>query len=295
VWDPQTAAAASAHNSSSSATSSTAAGGGSDGGGGGVGVGGADAPSTPGSTQEEVSGTVAQGGYADDAASIDSASDGPSNPRRAGGGGSGSRGSVSTSNSRSHPHGNGSNTNSNSTPFAHPPFPSSSSSSSGIYVPNGIRLDDFVAPPTVLQRQLLDAVAEDAAIEDLYAWIGAAAADKRIDAEALVRETRDLARRQFRARYLAKKIDEALGEDARNIAGLHVQYGSGGGLGMGMNAGGGMGGMGGGMGRPPLSGGGGRGMVAEGSPAGFSQQLDTNNGSPGGWQGYPPSAAMGRR
>ena len=105
--------------------------------------------------------------------------------------------------------------------------PTSTTSSTGLYLPNGMRLDDFIIPATVLQTQLIDAVAEDAAIEDLYTWVGTAADEGRLPPDALVKEIRELARRQFRARYMARKIDSVLTEDVQHLMALQVQYGNG--------------------------------------------------------------------
>lgn len=97
---------------------------------------------------------------------------------------------------------------------------------SGLYLPNGMRLDDFVVPATVLQSQLLDAIAEDNAIEDLYTWVVSSADKGQIRSDTLVKEIRDLARRQFRARYMARKIDAALTEEVRQRLNLQSQYGT---------------------------------------------------------------------
>jgi hypothetical protein len=83
--------------------------------------------------------------------------------------------------------------------------------------------EELVVPPTRLQAQLLDAVAEDAAIEDLYYQVDQALQNGRVtDLDAVLKEVRDLARRQFRLRAIARKIDAALAAEAAAHARLHA-------------------------------------------------------------------------
>lgn len=92
------------------------------------------------------------------------------------------------------------------------------------WLPSGQSVDEVVIPSSRLQAQLLDSVAEDAAIEDLYYLVDSAAERRRIEPDVMVKEIRELARRQFRSRHLARKIDAALEGNARAFAGLHAQY-----------------------------------------------------------------------
>ena len=99
--------------------------------------------------------------------------------------------------------------------------------------PRQVSVEDVVLPVSTLQAQLFDCVAEDSAIEDLYfhlddalrkgAWrcsktrvargcslILSALIPGRVDVDAVLREARELGRKQFRARAIAKAIDAAL-------------------------------------------------------------------------------------
>jgi len=67
-----------------------------------------------------------------------------------------------------------------------------------------------VEPATPLQRQLLRLVAEDVALEDYLGHVEGALRARRIRPDEMVAEVRDVARRQFQARALARKIDAAL-------------------------------------------------------------------------------------
>lgn len=80
--------------------------------------------------------------------------------------------------------------------------------------PQLVSVEDVVVPPTRLQAQLLEAVAEDAAIEDVHFHLLAALKAGRIDLDSMLKEVRELSRRQFRARALARKIDAALAAKA---------------------------------------------------------------------------------
>jgi hypothetical protein len=87
------------------------------------------------------------------------------------------------------------------------PEPASSPSSGASQV---VSLENTVAAATPLQNQLLHAVAEDAAIEECYYYLELALGSNRMDGAAMLSTVRDLARQQFRARYLSKKIDNMI-------------------------------------------------------------------------------------
>jgi Vps23 core domain/UEV domain len=72
------------------------------------------------------------------------------------------------------------------------------------------KIEDVVVPSTKLTEQLLNATAEDAAIEDIYGSIDEALRQGKIDLETSIATVRALARKQFYARALAKKINAAL-------------------------------------------------------------------------------------
>ena len=69
-----------------------------------------------------------------------------------------------------------------------------------------LSVEDVVVPPSVLQAQLLECVALDAASEELYFQLDEALLQKRIGLEVMLEEVRDVARKQFRARATAQKV-----------------------------------------------------------------------------------------
>ena len=73
-----------------------------------------------------------------------------------------------------------------------------------------MRAEDLVVPSTKLSEQLLNVTAEDAAIEDIYGSIDVALRQGKIDLETSISTVRALARKQFYARALAKKINAAM-------------------------------------------------------------------------------------
>jgi len=77
-------------------------------------------------------------------------------------------------------------------------------------------MEELVAAASVLQeqQQLLEAVAEDAAIEDAFLQLDQAARRGRLDADSLMKRSSELALRQFRVRYLSRKIDAMLAQNA---------------------------------------------------------------------------------
>jgi hypothetical protein len=77
-----------------------------------------------------------------------------------------------------------------------------------------VSAETLVVPASRLEAQVLDAVSDDAAVEDIFMLVDEALQAGVIGPEAMLKEVRDLARRQFRARALARKIDAALAEDA---------------------------------------------------------------------------------
>ena len=106
-----------------------------------------------------------------------------------------------------------------------------------------VSVEDVVVPATALQAQLFDCVADDSSIDDLYfqldATLKAGALDPgecwcgsgvhhlsrshcvagHIDVETVLKEVRELGRKQFRARALAKAIDGALWAKLRVASG----------------------------------------------------------------------------
>lgn len=92
-------------------------------------------------------------------------------------------------------------------------------------LPSAVVFEDVAAPASRLQGQLLDAVAEDAALEDLFFQMDELLNSGALEARAMLAEVRELGRRQFRARYLARKLEGALLADRRARAppGMHAQ------------------------------------------------------------------------
>jgi hypothetical protein len=92
-------------------------------------------------------------------------------------------------------------------------------------LPSAVVFEDVAAPASRLQGQLLDAVAEDAALEDLFFQMDELLNSGALEARAMLAEVRELGRRQFRARYLARKLEGALLADrrARAPTGMHSQ------------------------------------------------------------------------
>ena len=107
--------------------------------------------------------------------------------------------------------------------------PPPSSGTAGVPTPSlpaPVSVEDVVVPTSRLQEQLLEAVAEDVAIEGLYAHLSAALGARRISLDDMLKEVRKLANRQFTTRALARKIDAALA--AARISGASTQGGGGG-------------------------------------------------------------------
>jgi hypothetical protein len=92
----------------------------------------------------------------------------------------------------------------------------------------GASAEELVVAASRLEAQVLDAVAEDAAVEDTLLVIDEALSAGAIHMDAMLREVRELAKRQLRARALARKVDAALAEDAARRGG--AASGAGGGM-----------------------------------------------------------------
>jgi hypothetical protein len=82
-------------------------------------------------------------------------------------------------------------------------------------------METLVVPSSRLKAQLLECVAEDAAIEDMYEHLEAALREGVIDIDTMLTEIRKLARQQFKARALARKIDAALANEVAAHAAAH--------------------------------------------------------------------------
>lgn len=72
--------------------------------------------------------------------------------------------------------------------------------------------------------QLLESVVEDAALEDYHAALDEAVTAQCVDVDSMLREVREGARKQFRARYLAKKASAVLSAAAGPAVQMQVAY-----------------------------------------------------------------------
>lgn len=85
----------------------------------------------------------------------------------------------------------------------------------------------LVYPVTPLQRQALRVVSEDIAYEDYLPHVDEALLGKRIGPTEAVAEVREVARKQWQARALGRKIDRALEQAGKARLDLERQYGQG--------------------------------------------------------------------
>lgn len=83
---------------------------------------------------------------------------------------------------------------------------------------------ESVVPTTALGRQLLWRVVEDVAYEDYLPYVDEAVQAGKVRPDEGLAEVRDVARKQFQARALARKIDGALETAARQAADLQRQF-----------------------------------------------------------------------
>jgi len=98
-----------------------------------------------------------------------------------------------------------------------------------------VDVDQIVYCKDTWSQQIVEAVADDHAIEDTLYVLDRALQDGRIDLQTFLKETRNLARKQFFARALAAKILEKQQQQQQSEMGLAVGVpGMPGGLGVGV-------------------------------------------------------------
>ncbi|CAD7924985.1 unnamed protein product [Amoebophrya sp. A25] len=71
-------------------------------------------------------------------------------------------------------------------------------------------VNEFLEPRDVLSRQLLDLIAEEAALDDMILHLEDCLKEKLLPADAWMQEVRDTVRRQFYVRELKKKVIRAV-------------------------------------------------------------------------------------
>ena len=74
-----------------------------------------------------------------------------------------------------------------------------------------VKIDDAVVPTTPLYRQLLNAFAEEQATEDALYYLQEGLRRNVIDLEVMLKQVRDLSRKQFMLRALIHKCRQKAG------------------------------------------------------------------------------------